>query len=57
MRLVPILGVLLLLGSSMLWMGLVAHSQFAGLFRFQSLRARLRGLIRFFSSARTQRRP
>ncbi len=56
-RLVPILGVLLLLGSSMLWMGLVAHSQFAGLFRFQSLRARLRGLIRFFSSARTQRRP
>lgn len=50
--LVPVLGLLTLVGSGFLWAGLVAHVQLRGLFSLGATRRSLKGLFRFFFSRR-----
>ncbi len=52
LKLVPMLGVLTIIGSSVLWAMLVAHSQLAGLFSLDATRRGLGGLFRFFLARR-----
>ena len=56
LRIVPMLGVVTILGSSALWAMLVAHSQLAGLFSIDATRRGLGGLVRFFLSGLRGRR-
>ncbi len=50
LKLVSILGLLTLLGSSSLWFMLVAHTQLSGVFSLGATRKKLKGLIEFFFS-------
>jgi ubiquinone biosynthesis protein len=50
LKAVPVMGVFTILGSSVLWAMLVAHTQLAGLFSFEATRRGLGSLLRFFFS-------
>jgi ubiquinone biosynthesis protein len=55
LKLVPVLGVLTIIGSAGLWAMLVAHTQLAGLFSFQATKRSIGGLFRFFFATRRRR--
>lgn len=56
LKIVPMLGILTILGSAMLWAMLVAHTQLAGLFSLDIIRRGASGLFRFFFAGRDRRR-
>jgi hypothetical protein len=48
LRMVPVLGLLTMAASGVVWLGLVAHAQLAGLFSMRGAKRSLTGLLRFF---------
>jgi ubiquinone biosynthesis protein len=56
LKAVPVFGVITILGSSVLWAMLVAHTQLAGLFSLEATKRGLGGLFRFFFFSRGKRR-
>jgi ubiquinone biosynthesis protein len=55
LRMVPVIGLLVMAASGVVWLGLVAHAQLAGLFSMRGARRGLAGLLRFFIGQRNHR--
>ncbi len=56
LKIVPMLGILTILASSVLWAMLVAHTQLAGLFSVEATKRGLGGLLRFFFGGLVRRK-